>query len=474
MNSERSLPWRVRSGLLIPRPLNSSSSDFPTAAVGTGGSPRKLSLGVIFLTLYLDLVGFSIIFPLFPEMLEYYLGREGDAGFLGAILAGLRSIANFAGAGDAFMPVLFGGFLGSLYSFLQFAFAPVWGGLSDKYGRRPVLLLTCLGTVLSYLLWVFSGSFLLLVLARLFGGAMSGNLSVATAAVADVTSEKDRAKGMGLIGAAFGLGFVTGPAIGGLSAHWNLLESFPAWASWGINPFSVPAMVASALALVNLGWIATRFSESLSASARVVAHPVRDRDPLRLLRARLDKPVRRMILVYFVFIFAFSGMEFSLAFLAVERFGFNTTEITMLMVYIGVVLILTQGVIVRRIVPLFGEKPVAIAGLVFVMFGFLNLALATNVAWLYFGLGSMALGSGCAIPSLTALVSLATGAGQQGQAMGSFRSFGSLWPRRLLGAKHGLVEGAIERHLMHRGLPRLRHLSSGSTVPAFPTDSVRR
>lgn len=407
-----------------PAPLNSSSSD--SSADAPGGTPRKLSLGVIFLTLYLDLVGFSIIFPLFPEMLEYYLGLEGEAGFLGAILGGLRSIANFAGAGDAFMPVLFGGFLGSLYSFLQFAFAPVWGGLSDKYGRRPVLMLTCLGTVLSYLLWVFSGSFLLLVLARLFGGAMSGNLSVATAAVADVTSEKDRAKGMGLIGAAFGLGFVTGPAIGGISAHWNLLETYPAWASFGINPFSVPAIVACALALVNFVWIVARFSESLPASARVAAHPVRDRNPLRLLRVRLDKPVRRMILVYFVFIFAFSGMEFSLAFLAVERFGFSTKQITILMVYIGVVLILTQGGIVRRIVPKFGEKPVAIAGLVLVLFGFLNLALATNVAWLYFGLGAMALGSGCAIPSLTALVSLATDAAQQGQAMGSFRSFGSL------------------------------------------------
>jgi MFS family permease len=255
---------------------------------------------------------------------------------------------------------------------------------------------------------------------------MSGNLSVATAAVADVTSEKDRAKGMGLIGAAFGLGFVTGPAIGGISAHWNLLESFPAWAAWGINPFSVPAIFACALAVVNFVWIATRFSESLPASARSVEHPVRNRDPLVLLRARLDKPVRRTILVYFIFIFAFSGMEFSLAFLAVERFGFNTTQITMLMVYIGVVLILTQGGIVRRIVPKFGEKPVAIVGLILVLFGFLNLALATNVAWLYFGLGAMALGSGCAIPSLTAIVSLATAAEKQGQAMGSFRSFGSL------------------------------------------------
>lgn len=420
------LPWRLPSVLLVPRPLNSSTENSSAPVGNAGDPPRKLSLGVIFLTLYLDLVGFSIIFPLFPKMLDYYLTLEGKGGFLGAILNGLQSVANFAGAGDVFMPVLFGGFLGSLYSFLQFAFAPIWGGLSDKHGRRSVLMLTCLGTALSYLLWVFSGSFLLLVLARLFGGAMSGNLSVATAAVADVTSAKNRAKGMGLIGAAFGLGFVTGPAIGGISAHWDLLETHAGWASWGINPFSVPALVAFALATLNFGWIAARFRESLPASARVQAHPVRERDPLRLLRARLEKPVRRTILVYFVFIFAFSGMEFSLAFLAVERFGFDTTQITMLMVFIGVVLIVTQGGIVRRIVPKYGEKPVAIGGLALVLFGFLNLALAVNVPWLYFGLGCMALGSGCAIPSLTAIVSLATGAERQGKAMGSFRSFGSL------------------------------------------------
>ena len=259
----------------------------------TPKSARSLSLGVIFLTLYIDLAGFSIIFPLFPEMLTFYLEKDGSAGLLGGLLSILDQVAEISGMGDHFAPVLFGGVLGSLYAFLQFAFAPFWGALSDHHGRRRILLLTVAGTALSYLIWIFSGSFLLLVLARLFGGAMSGNLSVATAAVADVTTRKDRAKGMGMVGAAFGLGFITGPAIGGAFALINPLETHPALAAYGINPFSVSALAAFILAMVNLAWIWRRFSESLPKEKRTETANLRERNPISLLRVRHDPPVRR-------------------------------------------------------------------------------------------------------------------------------------------------------------------------------------
>lgn len=407
--------------MLLPPALNTT----PPASTAPSGQ-RPLSLGVIFLTLYIDLVGFSIIFPLFPSMLEHYLGKEGNTGLLGAVMAGIHQLSTWIGGGERYTAVLFGGFLGSLYSLLQFLCAPLWGGLSDRVGRRRILLITCTGTTLSYLLWVFSGSFLLLVAARLFGGAMSGNLSVATAAVADVTTRETRAKGMGLVGAAFGLGFVTGPAIGGIFAHVNLLDHHAGWAAYGINPFSVPALFAFALAAINVLWIAARFRETLPESARAKAAPLRERSPWRTLHTRINTVVNRTIFVNFVFIFAFSGMEFSLAFLAADRFGFNTAQITMLMIYVGAVLILTQGGIVRRVVPQFGERPVALVGLVLVTIGFLNLGFATNVPWLYAGLGAMALGSGCATPALTAMVSLFTSPEQQGQALGVFRAFGAL------------------------------------------------
>ncbi len=393
---------------------------------GNAPAARPLSLGVIFLTLYIDLAGFSIIFPLFPEMLEHYLAKEGGAGLLGAILAGIDQISGWMGGGDRFTPVLFGGFLGSLYSLLQFAFAPIWGGLSDKHGRRGVLLFTCAGTALSYLLWTLSGSFLLLVLARLFGGAMSGNLSVATAAVADVTTREGRAKGMGMVGAAFGLGFVTGPAIGGIATHLNLLDAHPGWAAFGINPFSVPALAALLLATINFLWIRARFKESLPPEKRAIDHAVTKRNPLRLMKTRMEAPVRRTVLVYFIFIFAFSGLEFSLAFLAAERFAFTPAQITYLMIFIGLVLILTQGGIVRRVVPRYGERKVALAGLSLVLAGFFLLSHAPSVAMLYFGLGLTSLGAGCATPALTALVSLYTSTERQGQVLGAFRAYGSL------------------------------------------------
>src|SRR5690606_6383522 len=119
----------------------------------------------------------------------------------------------------------------------QFVFAPFWGATSDRIGRRRALVLTVAGTAFSYLLWVVSGSFWLFVAARMLGGVFGGNISVATAAVADVTTREERAKAMGLVGAAFGLGLVTGPAIGAATAQFNLLVSAPDAARWGINPF---------------------------------------------------------------------------------------------------------------------------------------------------------------------------------------------------------------------------------------------
>jgi len=400
--------------------LSSPTSDHTTK------SSRPLSLGVIFLTLYIDLAGFSIIFPLFPEMLNYYLEKDGATGLLGGLLSILARLTEISGGGEHFTPVLFGGVLGSLYAILQFLFAPFWGGLSDHHGRRPILLLTVAGTALSYLIWIFSGSFLLLVLARLFGGAMSGNLSVATAAVADVTTRKDRAKGMGMVGAAFGLGFITGPAIGGAFALINPLDSHPELAGFGINPFSVPALAAFVLALINLVWIWRRFSESLPNEKRTKISKLKEHNPIALLRVKHDPPVRKTNHVYFLFIFAFAGMEFTLSFLAVDRFGFSTIEITYMMIYIGLILILTQGMIVRRIVPRIGERRVAVIGLSTVSMGFAVLALARTTGVLYLGLTIMAIGSGLTTPSLTALVSLYTSEDRQGRVLGTFRSLGSL------------------------------------------------
>ena len=379
---------------------------------------------MIFLTIFIDLVGFSVIFPLFPAILEYYLEQEGHAGFLSWILSQLDHVSRFADGTERFTPVLFGGVLGSLYATLQFFFAPLWGSLSDQKGRRKILLITTLGTCLSYALWFFAGNFALLIAARMLGGAMSGNLSVATAAVADVTTKENRSKGMGLIGVAFGLGFVIGPAIGGACAMFNPLDWRPELASIGVNPFSFVALVAAVLALVNFLWIRSRFVESLPPERRGTSKLVRN--PVRRLLQPQSRPVRRTNLAYLVYILAFSGMEFTLSFLGVERFGYTPFDITLMMIFIGFILILVQGGIVRRLAPMIGEKATALIGLTLVAIGLGFLSRAETQGLLYIGLAFMAVGAGLCSPTLTSLVSLYAAPEEQGRALGVFRSIGSL------------------------------------------------
>ena len=219
--------------------------------------------------------------------------------------------------------VLFGGILGSLYSILQFICAPLWGAYSDRVGRRKVLLITIAGLALSYAAWFFAASFWVLVLARVLGGAMGGNLSVATAAVADSTTREKRSSGLAIIGIAFGLGFIVGPGIGGLFAKINLLEIAPSLGQFGVNPFSVPALVSFALALTNLIWVARSFKETLPIENRGKANSDRKGVPVfRMFKSRCLE-TRRTNLVYLLYMLAFSGMEFTLTFLAVERFQFS-------------------------------------------------------------------------------------------------------------------------------------------------------
>ena len=385
---------------------------------------KRLSLGVIFLTIFIDLVGFSIIFPLFPSILDYYLAKDGGSGILASLLSWLDELSATLGGGDRFTPVLFGGVLGSLYATLQFFFAPFWGGLSDRHGRRPILIITTLGMALSYLFWIFAGNFGLLIAARVIGGMMSGNLSVATAAVSDVTTDQDRAKGMGIIGVAFGLGFVTGPAIGGIAVNLDLLHANPALASYGINPFSFVAIAATLLSVVNFIWIRSRFIESLPPEKR--HSDFSSRNPIKRMFQPLPASIRKTNFAYLIYILAFSGMEFTLTFLGVERFGFSQTQLAIMMVYIGFMLIITQGGIVRRLAPKIGNKKCALIGLVTVTGGLAALSQANSTSSLYIGLALMAIGAGLCSPTLTALVSLYSDDRDQGKSLGAFRSIGSL------------------------------------------------
>ncbi len=386
-------------------------------------------LGIIFLTLFLDLVGFSIIFPLFPAMLEYYLpSGDGGSTLLGQLIAPLASWAESSGATNPrFMTaVLFGGILGSLYSILQFICAPLWGAYSDRVGRRKVLLITISGLALSYIAWFFAASFWMLVLARVLGGAMGGNLSVATAAVADSTTREKRSSGLAIIGIAFGLGFIVGPAIGGLLAKIDLSVIAPSLKAFGVNPFSMPALVSLILTTINLIWVYRRFEETLPAEKRGKPNPERKGLAVFRLFQCPDPATRRTNLVYLVYMLAFSGMEFTLTFLASERFDFTPAQNGGMFVFIGLILVLVQGGIVRRLASPVGEKRLAIAGIAFGVAAFLALAIAMQLGLFFGALALMAFSIGLVSPTLSALVSLYSSESDQGANLGIFRSAGSL------------------------------------------------
>lgn len=395
-------------------------------APNSAAPARPLSLGVIFLTLYIDLIGFSIVFPLGPDLLRHYLAVDGQSGALGALLGGIDSLARALGNTTHLPEVLFGGVISSVFSVLQFVFAPFWGGLSDRVGRRPVLLYTVAGTALSYALWAVSGSFWLFLAARVLAGLFGGNLSVATAAVADVTTRAERSKAMGLVGAAFGLGLVTGPVIGALSAQINLLDRHPGLAAYGVNPFTVPALVAFALGVVNLLWIRARFRETLPPAAAGRSAEPRLRNPLRAILGLENAAIRGANLVGFLYQLAFVAMEASLVFVSAERFGYGPMQNGKLMGFLGVCSIITQGFIVRKLVGRVPETRLLAVGLVCSTAGLLGVGFAPTVGVLYAAVAFLAFGGGLINPANTGLISLYATPEEQGRVLGIYRSLGSL------------------------------------------------
>ncbi len=431
-----------------------------TAPKPTPG-PRKGVLGLVFLTVFLDMVGFSVIFPLFPEMLDWYVAEEGADSLVGRLASWLETLVE-----DRFaVIVLFGGLLGSLYSGLQFIFAPLWGGLSDRRGRRSILLITLTGTALSYVVWFFAGSFALLIIARLTGGIMAGNISIASAAVADTHKKADRAKGMGILGAGIGLGFVVGPALGGLASGWDLTTSLPDLA--GVNPFSGAALIAFGLALVNLVWAALRFPETREATAAEGAPEKRSLNPFAA-QGRLAFPgVHTLNLAYFIYFAAFGAMEFTLVFLAAEHLDYGPRENAWMFVFIGLTIAFVQGGIVRRLVPRVGELKVATMGMALTLPGFLLIAAVArteSAAVLYAGLALVAVGSSLVMPSFSSLASRYVPDDRQGFALGVFRSFGSL----------ARVVGPIAGGLLYYGLGALAPYAIGAALLLMPLGLSRR
>ena len=388
---------------------------------------RGNGMGAIFLTIFIDLVGFSVIFPLMPSILSFYLPKEGPGSIIGSAEAFLAHVspANAGGGSSVLTIVLFGGALGSLYSILQFISSPVWGRLSDRFGRRNILLFTTSLTCVGYAIWMFSGSFWWYVLSRVMNGLMAGNLSVATAAVADVTSRGTRTRGMAIIGVAFALGFMVGPAIGGAASLVDVTHFWPGCTAIGLNPFSFAAFVSFSLAAVNLVWVILFFPETLEPANRM-RHSI-SMNPLSNLM--VDEPsTRRVIIVDFTFTMIFSGMESTLTYLALERLNFGPVQNIAIFVFGGVVMTLVQSLFTNQKAAKarFGMKNLVVFGIIMGIGGMFTLAMATNVTVFFIGLSFKACGLALLAPTVTALVSLYTPPNKQGAVMGTFRATGSL------------------------------------------------
>lgn len=381
---------------------------------------RATGLGAIFLVLFVDLIGFGIVFPLYADMLDWYAGH-------GLLAWMMREL-------DALLPVaehwqraaLFGGLLGALYSGLQFIAAPFWGRLSDRYGRRPILLVSLCGSFLANLLWVFAADFSLLLLSRLLAGAMTGNVAVANAAVADITTEQNRSRGMAAVGMAFGLGFILGPAIGGFLAGLRPDLWWPAATAWGINPFSAPAGVAAVLAGVNLLWAYLAFRETLPPerrrSAPAAGRPI---NPLKIFSGDLPPRLHAVNVAFCLHTLLFSGMEATLVFFGAQRLGLAAIEFGLIFAWMGLFSVGVQGGVFRPFAARIGVHRLAVLGFALTLIGFALIALVDHyptLPLLIVGVTFQALGTGLVFPGLATLASLAAPADRQGYAMGTFRS----------------------------------------------------
>ncbi len=351
--------------------------------------PKRSALTVIFLTVFVDLLGFGIVLPLLP----YYARQFQASGFAaGALIA--------------------------VYSAMQFVFAPLWGRWSDRIGRRPVILISLAGSTLSYLLFALANGLGMLFISRIFAGIAGANISVAQAFIADSTSEKDRAHGMGLIGAAFGLGFVFGPAVGGLLAHYG---------------HAAPGFAATAICGINFLVALARLPESLAPAER---HVTAAGHPIAQLREAFNRPQLGVFMIIFAaVVFSFSTVETTLSLLCATLYKMSASHIYWLFAYLGVMTATMQGGLLRRLSHRVDEQRLVVVGTALLAAGIAAAPYTPPVTLLLFSLGAIAFGQGISSPVLSSLISKASGGKGHGGVLGLSQSLGSL--ARILGPLWG-------------------------------------
>lgn len=400
------------------------------AAPSSTTTTSDKTVHVVFFGLVLDLLAFTLILPLFPALIAHY--RENDSSGLFQFLESKVEIfRRWVGAPVEVNTVLFGGFLGSIFSFLQFLASPVIGGLSDRFGRRPLLLISTAGIALSYLIWVLSSNFAVFVLARIIGGISKGNVSLSTAIITDVSTPATRGRGMAMVGVAFSLGFLFGPVIGAGFSMWSKGQD----GVW----YTYPALTALALSILDLAYLAAFFKETLPEAkrnkstretldqARLYLDPIQlfNFSSLTNMEVKQRTALKQIGLSYFIYLFLYSGMEFTLTFLTHLRFNFTSMQQGKMFLFIGVLMSVLQGGVVRRI-PQGKEKAAAAWALLLIVPSFAIVGVSQSMLALYAGLALYAISTAFVVPCLTTLVSQYGEHHQKGIIMGVFRSLGAL------------------------------------------------
>jgi MFS family permease len=379
-------------------------------------APRKGSLLVVFLTVFIDLLGFGIVLPLLPIYAQR-LTLDPTGVQLGLLMAS--------------------------FSAMQFLFAPLWGRGSDRFGRRPVILVGLAGSVLFYSLFAVAtlrASFALLLVSRIGAGVAGATISTAQAYIADTTSLENRTKGMALIGMAFGLGFTLGPLVGYL-----------ALVGASDDPGPWPGYVAAGLSSVALVLAWFLLPESLGPASQSAAPKLLDTRALR--NAMAIPSVWPLLLAVFVCVFSFANFETTLSILirgsgeADDPFQFSYRNVFLTFAYIGFVLALVQGVLVRRLAVRVAEGRLAATGAALEIVGFLLIVLATNrssIGLLLAALAVVVAGFGMLSPTLHSLISRRSDPLQQGGILGVGQSMSSL--ARILGSAVGIP--MLKAHLL--------------------------
>lgn len=347
---------------------------------------RRPALGFIFVTLFLDILGIGLIIPILPKLIESFEG------------------GNVTAASHAF------GLLTALYSLMQFVFAPLIGSLSDRFGRRPVILSSLLGSGLDYLLLAFAPTLGWFFLGRMISGVTGANIAAANAYIADISPPEKRAANFGLTGAAFGLGFIAGPALGGLLGDVGL---------------RIPFMVAGGLTIINWLYGLLVLPESLAPQNRR-SFSWRRSNPVGSLLALRSHPIALGLAgTYFLINLAHQVLPSTWVLYTDFRYHWTVRQIGISLAIVGLMAAIVQGGLTRFVVKWLGERKSALFGLATGVISFAGYGLATQ-GWMIYAILFFGSLGGVMGPAVQSLISRSVNADEQGGVQGSLMSLASI------------------------------------------------